>query len=68
MKMAKEKKPGVHYIDNKKFYTAIIQYKNDCALADEKGVQTRTGTRRGRCLSGTCPRRCEMLSQICRHR
>jgi len=39
MKMAKEKKPGVHYIDNKKFYTAIIQYKNDCALADEKGEE-----------------------------
>jgi hypothetical protein len=35
----KEKKPSVHYIDNKKFYTAILQYKNDCAAADEKGEE-----------------------------
>jgi hypothetical protein len=33
------KKVSVHYIDNKKFYTAIIQHKNDCAAADEKGEQ-----------------------------
>lgn len=35
----KIKKVSIHYIDNKKFYTAIIQYKNDCAEADEKGEE-----------------------------
>jgi len=33
------KKPSIHYIDNKKFYTAIIQHKNDCAAAVEKGEE-----------------------------
>jgi hypothetical protein len=33
------KKVSIHYIDNKKFYTAIIQHKNDCAAADERGEQ-----------------------------
>lgn len=33
----KEKKASVHYIDNKKFYTAILQYKNDCAAAASNG-------------------------------
>jgi len=28
-----------HYIDNKKFYTAIIQYKRDCAEAQERGLE-----------------------------
>ena len=31
------KKASVHYIDNKKFYTAILQYKNDCAAAANNG-------------------------------
>jgi len=35
----KVKKVSIHYIDNKKFYTAIIQYKSDCAEADEKGEE-----------------------------
>jgi hypothetical protein len=33
----KIKKASVHYIDNKKFYTAILQYKNDCAAAAKSG-------------------------------
>ena len=35
----KEKKASVHYIDNKKFYTAILQYKNDCAAAANSGEE-----------------------------
>jgi hypothetical protein len=35
----KVKKASIHYIVNKKFYTAIIQHKNDCAAAEEKGEE-----------------------------
>ena len=35
----KVKKASIHYIDNKKFYTAIIQHKNDCAAAEERGEE-----------------------------
>tara|TARA_R110000868_G_scaffold191040_1_gene435179 strand:+ start:407 stop:958 length:552 start_codon:yes stop_codon:yes gene_type:complete len=33
------KAAGNHYIDNKKFYTAIIQYKRDMAIAQEEGTE-----------------------------
>ena len=47
----KIKKASIHYIDNKKFYTAIIQYKNDCAAADERGEeQPRITPYIGECL------------------
>lgn len=31
--------PNNHYIDNKKFYTAILQYKRDCAEAEANGTE-----------------------------
>lgn len=47
----KIKKVSIHYIDNKKFYTAIIQHKNDCAAADERGEeQPRIPPYIGECL------------------
>lgn len=47
----KVKKVSVHYIDNKKFYTAIIQHKNDCAAAIERGEeQPRISPYIGECL------------------
>jgi hypothetical protein len=32
-------KNSKHYIDNKKFYTEIIKYKNECAIAEKDGLQ-----------------------------
>jgi hypothetical protein len=32
-------KNSKHYIDNKKFYTEIIKYKNECEIAEKDGLQ-----------------------------
>lgn len=33
-----KKSSGVHYVDNKKFFTVLLQYKNDCAEAEKNGL------------------------------
>lgn len=36
--MTKKKRP-VHYVNNKEFLDALVQYKKDCATAKERGEQ-----------------------------
>ena len=35
--MKKIKKP--HYVDNKKFYQAIVEYRESCSIAEAKGIE-----------------------------
>jgi hypothetical protein len=34
-----KKQKNVHYVDNKKFYSALVNYKNNCLSAKESGMK-----------------------------